>query len=150
VAPAPVATRPAPTPRAAAPSTGTSLDINRLVERWDEIIGRVRDEGSVMLATLLADTMPLAVTAAGAVTLEAESEASADGLEAKRDDVLAALRTIVPGVERVAIRRSDRADGTPLERLTLEGIRAERTAMLRRRDPALGVAMDVLDLELMD
>jgi hypothetical protein len=126
------------------------MDLNRLVERWDDIVGRVRDGGSMMLATLLADTLPIAVAGGGAVTLEAEQEASAEGLEARRDDLLAALRGVLPWVERVTVRRSERPGSPPPKRLTLEGIRAERTAMLRRRDPALGVAMDVLDLELMD
>jgi hypothetical protein len=51
-------------------------------------------------------------------------------------------------VTRVSIRRSDRA--APAQRMTDEAIREERVAMLRKRDPLLGAAIDELDLELLD
>jgi hypothetical protein len=38
----------------------------------------------------------------------------------------------------------------PQQRLTAEGIRAERLASLARRDPVLGAAIAALDLDLLD
>ncbi|HEU4629490.1 MAG TPA: DNA polymerase III subunit gamma/tau [Gemmatimonadaceae bacterium] len=129
--------------RAAAP------DLNRLVERWGEVVARVREQGRVMLATLLGDTLPVAVSASGVVTIEAEDEAAATGLETGRDDLLAALGAIFPGIQRVVVRGSSGAVRPP-QRLTTEGIREERLGNLRRRDPQLAEAVDALDLELLD
>jgi hypothetical protein len=41
------------------------------------------------------------------------------------------------------------ADQTP-RRVTEESVRSERLAMLRKRDPSLDIAVDALDLELLD
>jgi DNA polymerase-3 subunit gamma/tau len=124
-------------------------DLNRLVERWGDVAAELRREGRVVLATLLADNLPVAVSGAGAVTVEADDAAAAQGLEAGRDALLAAIRTVAPGVERVVVRGSADA-AKPLQRLTLEGVREERLTNLRRRDPALDAAIEALDLELLD
>ncbi len=42
------------------------------------------------------------------------------------------------------------AGGGPQQRLTAEGIKAERVASLARRDPVLGAAIAALDLDLLD
>jgi hypothetical protein len=113
------------------------------------VVARVREQGRVMLATLLDDNLPVAISASGVVTIEAEDDNAVTGLEAGRDDLLVALRAVFPGVERVAVRG---AAGTarPPQRLTTEGVREERLNTLRRRDPVLGDAVDALDLELLD
>ena len=104
----------------------------------------------MVLATLLADNLPVAVSGTGLVTIEAEDDAATQGLEAGRDALLAALRAVAPGVEKVAVRGAPGAAARPLQRLTLEGVREERLTNLRRRDPALDVAIETLDLELLD
>jgi hypothetical protein len=125
-------------------------DLNRLVERWGDVADRLRGEGRMVLATLLADNLPVAVSGTGLVTIEAEDDAATQGLEAGRDALLAALRAVAPGVEKVAVRGAAGAAARPLQRLTLEGVREERLTNLRRRDPALDVAIETLDLELLD
>jgi DNA polymerase-3 subunit gamma/tau len=47
-------------------------------------------------------------------------------------------------------RRFEEASTTAPSRLTEEAVRAERLASLRAKDPVLDVAIDVLDLELLD
>jgi hypothetical protein len=97
----------------------------------------------------------VAVAASGALTIEPEDAASADPLEAAldgaRDDVLAAVRAHLGGIERFLVKRP--ADtGTPIasRRVTHESVRSERISALRKKDPTLGAAIDALDLELMD
>ena len=62
-----------------------------------------------------------------------------------------ALRSLFSGVERVVLRRPDRPTAAvPRERLTSEGVKAQRLAALRKKDPLLGAAIDALDLDLVD
>ena len=137
----------------ARPASGRAAvapDLNRLVERWGEVADRLRADGRVMLATLLGDNLPVAVSSAGVVTIEAESEAAHEGLEAQKEALLAAVAAVAPGVERVVVRGASGVASRPVQRLTLEGVREERLGNLRRRDPALDAAIDALDLELLD
>jgi hypothetical protein len=100
---------------------------------------------------MLESVMPVAVSGSGVVTLEVEDEAALPAVEGAVDGIAAALRTIFGGIERCAVRRSPSARAAaPPQRLTLESIREERIAKLRQRDPMLGRAIDVLDLELLD
>jgi len=65
--------------------------------------------------------------------------------------MLAVVKRIFPAVERVVIARPNgpSASGTH-KRVTEEEIREQRITSLRKRDPVLGAAIDVLDLELLD
>jgi DNA polymerase-3 subunit gamma/tau len=129
------------------------LDVNRLVERWDDVVADVRASGKMHLATALQHVMPTAASVAGLVTLELDepNEFYERAFEAGRGDVLAALQSRFPGVTRVALAAARSADGAaPPRRMTSESIRAERVAGMRKRDPVLGAAMEALDLELMD
>jgi hypothetical protein len=104
-----------------------------------------------MLGSMLGHAVPATITGAGVLTLAIDDDASAEGLQAGSADVLAAVRTYFPGVKRVAIRRAEASGGAGgSRRLTEEEIRRERLAMLRRKDPVLGAAIDALDLELLD
>ena len=136
--------------RPAAGRAAAAPDLNRLVQRWGEVADRLRADGRVMLATLLGDNLPVAVSSAGVVTIEAETEAAQEGLEAQKEALLAAVATVAPGVERLVVRGAAGAAPRPVQRLTLEGVREERLGNLRRRDPALDAAIDALDLELLD
>jgi DNA polymerase-3 subunit gamma/tau len=138
-------------PRAApgAAAGGALPDVNRLAERWDDVAAELRRAGQALLASQLANALPVAVSAAGVVTVQPEDDMTETAIDRKKDDVLAALRAVFPGVERLAVRR---AEGTaaPAQRLTAEAVRAEKMNTLRRRDPALGAAIDALDLELLE
>ena len=139
--------------RSAAPApadTPHPPELHHLVERWGDVADRLRADGLQMAASLVAQALPAAVTASGAITLEADTPAVADGVEAMRDAILSAARSIFPGLDRLVVRYQASAGASPPERLSLEAVRAERVATLRRRDPALGAAIDALDLELLD
>jgi hypothetical protein len=104
-----------------------------------------------VLASLLQDAAPVAVTAAGAVTIEPEDPGAADPLEAARDDIAAALQQQFAGVQRVLVRRPPPSTApASARRATQESVRTERIGALRKKDPVLGAAIDALDLELLE
>jgi DNA polymerase-3 subunit gamma/tau len=143
-----VADRPAPSPL---PRVSGPLDLNRVVEDWDDVVARVRGAGRNVIASMLERAVPVAVTAKGVVTLQVDDEAAEQGIESSKADVLAAVRARFPGVERLVIRRSEMsASPTGARRMSEETVRDERMASLRKRDPVLGAAIDALDLELLD
>jgi hypothetical protein len=112
----------------------------------------LRDAGKPLLATALQHASPISVTARGDVTIELDepndfyARAVSDG----RNEIIAVLREWFAGVERVQLRRDDSVVAAPPQRLTDEMVRAQRLAALRKRDPLLGAAIDVLDLEVAD
>jgi hypothetical protein len=144
-APAPVAVvKPA--------SGGESLDLNKLVGRWDALVERLRERGQQMLATALEHSSPVAVTAAGVVTIELDepNDIYAHAIGSARADIVAAIAEWFANVERVELRRDERTPAAPPKRLTDEMVRAERIAALKKRDPLLSAAIDALDLEVAD
>jgi DNA polymerase-3 subunit gamma/tau len=147
--PRPVA---APTP----PSSGDlpALDLNRVTGRWDELVEHLKADGKpLILIAALKHARPVAVTARGDVAIELDEpndiydRAVSDGCP----DVRVVLRSWFAGVERVFLRRDERAGAAPPpKRLTNEMVRAERLASLRKRDPLLEAAIDALDLDVAD
>ena len=133
----------------AAPSATAALDLNQLVERWDDVVAAVRAAGKTVAATALERASPLAVNARGDVTLalDESNPIYEQAIEAVKSDVVAALRASFPGVQRLVIRPPEGAATPPL-RLTDEMVRAERIAALRKKDPVLDAAIDALDLDL--
>lgn len=130
-----------------------TLDLHRVVERWDEIVQKLAGGGRTSLAGVLRGAMPVAVTARGEITIELDepNEIATRAFESGRADLLAALATVFSGVERVALRLPIAAPpprGTRRE--TEASARAERVASLRRKDPLLGAAIDALDLDLIE
>ena len=146
-----------PADRLAAPSA-QPLDLNHLVERWDDVVEQVRAAGRGMLASALADALPTAVSRSGVITLQLDSahEGDAEVVERALDggsaELLAILRRQFDGVTRVALRRAEQQAAQPsgARRLTEDALRADKMAKLRKRDALLGRAIDVLDLELID
>jgi DNA polymerase-3 subunit gamma/tau len=145
---------PAETGRPAAPQ---ALDLNHLVENWDDIVEQVRAAGRGMLASALADALPTAVSRSGVITLQLDSahEGDAEVVERALDGGAAELLAIIgrrfSGVTRVALRRADQpAPPTGGRRLTEDALRADKMAKLRKRDPLLGRAIDALDLDLIE
>ena len=70
--------------------------------------------------------------------------------KAGRPDLIAALREMLTGVERVRLERPDAAAPAPPRRLTAASAKAEQVATLRKKDAVLGAAIDALDLELLE
>jgi DNA polymerase-3 subunit gamma/tau len=129
------------------------LDLNRLAERWDDVVERLRSGGRGFVATALGDALPTAVSASGVVTIQLDGahEGQVEVVERAAEDVLAALRRDFSGVARLVVRRPEGAAAPgQARRLSEEELRADKLAKLRKRDPLLGRAIDVLDLELLD
>jgi DNA polymerase-3 subunit gamma/tau len=144
------ADRAAPSPAERSP-TSTPPDVNRLAERWDDIVAALRATGKSVAATALEHAPPVAVSARGDVTLVLEdaNPIYEQALDAVKGDLVPLLRRWFSGVQSVSVRAS--AGGAPPpQRLTDEMVRTERLATLRRRDPVLGAAIDALDLDLAD
>ena len=136
-------------PRVAAPAAAVP-DLHRIVDDWDSVITVLRTQGRGMLAALLARVQPTAVTSTGLLTIECDDPGDfpvvTDGLAQVTD----ALRDVMPSITRVQVRPP--ADGVPAarERLTTEGVKKERVALLTKNDPVLGAAVEALDLELLE
>lgn len=147
----PRAVSPASVPEPAAADAGP-LELNRLVERWDDIVAHARRSGRTMLATAMEQAIPSAVSARGEVTLQLDepNEYIEQALASGKDELLAAVRATFSTVASVILRSPGAGTTAPRARLTEETVRSERTAMLRKRDPVLGAAIDALDLELLD
>jgi DNA polymerase-3 subunit gamma/tau len=135
---------------APAPKKKSPVDLNRVAEHWDDIVEHVRASGRGMVASALAEATPTAVTGAGVVTISVSSDALADALTNGSEQILAALRSVFDGVERLSVQGA--AEGQPAgrSRLTAENVIADRVATLRKRDPLLNAAIDALDLRLIE
>lgn len=136
---------PTPTPAAAPP------DLNQIVERWDELVVRLRAAGKSVAATALERASPAAVNARGEVTiaLDESNPIYERALDSAQADVTAVLREWFPGVLRCLVRAAELGSAPPI-RLTDEMVRSERLTTLRRKDPVLDAAIDALDLDLAD
>ena len=148
---APPAPQPALAESAAVGPDERAPDVNRLVERWDDLVLAIRASGRGVAATALEHASPVAVTARGDVTiaLDEASPIYEQALESVKEDLASLLRQWFGGVRRVAVRAVE-GPGAPRTRLTDEMVRSERLTALRRRDPVLGAAIDALDLDLTD
>jgi len=132
--------------------------LNTLVERWDEVVEQLRLSGRATVASGFARALPVAVTATGVVSIQLDESADAgfellqSAVEAASRDVLTAIGTVAGTVARVVLRRPDGAADAPASsrRMTAETIRGERMESLRRSDAVLAVAIEELDLELLD
>jgi DNA polymerase-3 subunit gamma/tau len=144
---------PSPSPARPSPVAGlVPLDLNKLTGRWDALVDRLKTDGKMNLAAALAHTSPVAVTGAGLVTIELDEENDffAHSINTGKAEIVAALGAWFTGIERLELRRDDREASAPPKRLTDEMVRAQRLAMLKKRDPVLGAAIDALDLDVID
>ena len=121
------------------------------MERWDDVVARVRAAGKSVAANALEHASPSAVSARGDVTLALDegNPIYEQAIDAVKSEVVSAMREWFPGVQRLVVRAPTRAS-TPPARLTDEMVRSERIAALRRKDPVLDAAIDALDLDLAD
>jgi DNA polymerase-3 subunit gamma/tau len=126
---------------APAPRTAQPLTLERVHERWADVAEAVRRGGRGMLAEALQRLVPLAVTPDGAVRAgyDPANEPFATAVESGRADVLAACRTLLPGITAFTVAR----------RLTTEDVQQQRRDQLARKDPLLDAAISALDLELL-
>jgi DNA polymerase-3 subunit gamma/tau len=143
-----VVSRPAPRPVV---GTSEPLELSKVAGRWDELVERLRG-GKPMLASALEHASPVAVTAAGVLTIELDesNDIFAHAITTGRPEIAVALGEWFSGVDRIELRRDEDAAATPPKRLTDEMVRAERIASLKKRDPILRAAIDALDLDVVD
>jgi DNA polymerase III subunit gamma/tau len=126
----------------------------QLAERWDDVVAAAR-EARPFLGAALEKAMPSAVTARGelTLTLEEPDEIAERAIGAGAAEVVQAIGRYFDGITRVRITPNGERAPDPAaapRRYTAEEVRAERIAILRRRDPTLAAAIDALELELLD
>ena len=131
------------------------VDLNNLVERWGDVLGSLTASGRAVLATALENSLPVAVSRQGAVTIELDppNDFHEKAIAAGSREILAAMDKIFSGATKILVRPAVRGRGdetTAPKRLTEEAVKVERIANLRKRDPTLSAAIDTLDLELLD
>jgi DNA polymerase III subunit gamma/tau len=147
---APVAAPGASAPLSESPEADAAPHLHRIVEDWESVLTALRSRGRDMLAALLGRVQPIAVTAAGLLTIECDDPGDfpvvSDGLA----QVTEALRDVIPSISRVQVKAPTAGVPAARERLTTEGVKQERVAMLSKQDPVLGAAVDALDLELLE
>jgi hypothetical protein len=125
-----------------------------LAERWDDIVAAAR-EVRPFLGSALEKAVPVVVNARGEVTLalEVPDEIAEQAIVAGATDVTDVIGRYFDGITRVRLTAPERTTAEPAaapRRYTAEEVRAERIAILRRRDPTLAAAIDALDLELIE
>jgi DNA polymerase-3 subunit gamma/tau len=125
-------------------------DINAIAGAWDDFVNGVRRERP-LVATLLEQTLPSTSSPSGVLTLRVDTAAALDGLEARMSDVLAALRGRIAGLQRIQLTPPETAGGSETaSRMTVQTVKSDTLASLRRRDPVLAAAIEALDLDVAD
>jgi DNA polymerase-3 subunit gamma/tau len=124
-------------------------ELDRLSGAWDEVVRAMRTTRP-LLAELLEQVRPVAVKEGGILQLQARDSAIRDALEQRNADVVGALRDRIDGLRLIEFASSAGAESAPLQRLTPAMARAARLSALRKGDPLLAAAIDMLDLELLD
>jgi DNA polymerase-3 subunit gamma/tau len=133
---------------APAPRTLLPLELNRVVEHWDEIVDSVVRDGRAVLGAALGHATPTAVTASGTVTLTVDASAEAELIEQGSQALLSAMKRRFEHVAKLNVKAAA-GDAAP-RRLNEGAVKADRIAMLRKQSKLLDAAVDALDLELMD
>jgi DNA polymerase-3 subunit gamma/tau len=143
---------PRPVPPATSASTLPPLDANRVAEIWEQLAAQLREAGRSLVATALEHASPATVTARGDLTiaLDEPNEFYAKAIENGAGEIVAALRRWFSPVERVLVKDDGRAATAPPKRLTDEMVRAQTLETLKKKDPILAAAIEVLDLEVVD
>jgi DNA polymerase-3 subunit gamma/tau len=126
-------------------------DVAAVTSRWDDLVAELRKrEKPHMIVTAVEATAPVTITASGDLTIQLDdpNDFQLRAINEASNDVLAILRAWFPAINRVIVHREDAKPAAKPQRVTDEMVRAERLNTLRRKDPLLGTAIDVLDLEI--
>jgi DNA polymerase-3 subunit gamma/tau len=137
---------PAPTASLRAP------DIAALTGRWDELVAAARASGKALLAAALSASSPQTINRNGDLTIKLDepNDFHAKAIEQDATAVLDILRGWFSGLERIALHREAPKSSEKPKRVTDEMVKVERLNGLRRKDPVLDTAIEVLDLEIAD
>jgi DNA polymerase-3 subunit gamma/tau len=128
----------------------TASDLNAVAGVWDDMVAGVRRQRP-FIATLLEQALPISATGNGVLVLQVEAPAVQEGLTAKSGEAVAAMGAWLGGLQKIQVRLAgDVANAPPAPRMTVQMVRSDTLASLRKRDPVLNAAIDSLDLDLVD
>jgi DNA polymerase III subunit gamma/tau len=133
------------------PPENGPLTVERLRGLWPRIIEDARVK-SPILGALLEQAVVTEVSG-GSVVLQLRdtNPVHVEGLERQRDALSQVMGRYLTGAVRIKLEGAGSGRSAPRAgRLTEESARAERLKALRAKDPALGAAVDALDLELLE
>ena len=125
-------------------------DLNAVAGVWDDMVAAIRRDRP-FAATLLEQSLPVSTNANGSLTLQVEAPAVQEGLAAKMPEIMTAMSGWLAGLQMITVRLAgDSLSAGPAPRMTVESVRSETLAALRKRDPVLNAAIDALDLDLVN
>ena len=125
-------------------------DLNAVAGVWDDLVAGIRRERP-FIATLLEQALPVSASGNGILVLQVDAPAVQEGLAAKSNEAIAAMTPWLAGLQKITTRLAgDSINAGPAPRMTVETVRSETLAALRKRDPVLNAAIDSLDLDLLD
>jgi hypothetical protein len=129
----------------------TDFTLAGLTAIWSSVVEAMREQ-SRFLGEALATTEVVAVDPPDVtVSMREANPLFQESLEQKAPEVETLLAGMVGAPVNFRVRGPSRAaEGAPPVRMTEEAMRADRLKGLRRRDPALDVAADELDLEIVE
>jgi DNA polymerase-3 subunit gamma/tau len=139
--------------RRGAPSAGSAVaasDLNAVAGIWDDMVAGIRRDRP-FIATLLEQALPVSTNANGVLVLQVEAPAVQEGLAAKTSEIVSTMSRWLAGLQKLNVRLAgDSVSAGPAPRMTVETVRSETLAALRKRDPVLNAAIDALDLDLVN
>jgi DNA polymerase-3 subunit gamma/tau len=131
-------------PASSAARPVSTLDINSIAERWDDIAASVRRDRP-LVAAVLEHAVPTAVAASGVLTIQMDGGESGS---VPARDLLAALIPHIAGLTKVSFAGESAAPRQPT-RMTAESVKSSTLAALRKKSPIVAAAVDILDLDLL-
>lgn len=130
--------------------TVAASDLNAVAGIWDDMVAAVRRDRP-FVATLLEQSLPVSTNANGVLVLQVEAPAVQEGLAAKMTETITVMSGWLAGLQKLTVRLAGDSLATgPAPRMTVETVRSETLAALRKRDPVLNAAIDALDLDLVN
>jgi DNA polymerase-3 subunit gamma/tau len=129
-------------------SSSTGLDLDSLITAWENVVTRGREQGSFLGAALAACEPSSIDGSVVRLRLTEENPMYREALDRQSGAVDAIISAVTGTAVRVDV--APPASAARPERLTEEGVRAERLTKVRKKDPALDVAATVLDLEVLE
>ena len=131
-------------------ATVAASDLNAVAGIWDDMVAAVRRDRP-FVASLLEQSLPVSTNANGVLVLQVEAPAVQEGLAAKMTETIAVMSGWLAGLQKITVRLAGDSLATgPAPRMTVETVRSETLAALRKRDPVLNAAIDALDLDLVN
>jgi DNA polymerase III subunit gamma/tau len=125
-------------------------DLNAVAGIWDDMVAGIRRDRP-FVATLLEQSLPVSTNANGVLVLQVEAPAVQEGLAAKMTEIVGTMSTWLVGLQKLNVRLAgDSLAAGPAPRMTVESVRSDTLAALRKRDPLLDAAIDALDLDLIN